>query len=212
MANESQKCQQCSSPATHHVVKIIDGKAHSYLLCAEHAQSISPILKNTLSKTQQVNLVSLIQHFINQQHATPAEGESEATQSPLCPNCHLRYAQYKKTLLLGCSDCYEAFESLLTKDLRKFHGAISQDGDDSRAMEPEQKPGLKAKKSQTPQIPKAEMAGLISLEHLQKELATAIKSEDFEKAAHLRDQIRAFGAKQQKKEKPASKETPEESH
>jgi len=204
MANESQKCQQCSNPATHHVIKIIDGKAHSYLLCSVHAQSISPILKNTLSKTQQVNLVSLIQHFINQQHATPAEEESEGAASPLCPNCHLRYAQYRKTLLLGCSDCYEAFEDLLIKDLRKFHGAISQGGDDSPPAEPENKAGAKGKKSPTFQIPKTEEAGLVSLEHLQKELAAAIQGEDFEKAARLRDQIRALGVKQQKKDKPAS--------
>lgn len=188
MSGKPEKCMKCDKPIAYKITKIINGEIYDFLLCADHAQAVSPTLKKTKeNQLNQSNLFGLIQQFLNQQQEGGGETEEAGAAGPVCVNCHLSYDQYKKTLLLGCSECYKSFEDLLVKDLRKFHGAVSQNGEPGHIADE-----AAAKPTSLGHIaPKSHAAAGVSLkDNLRKQLADAIQKEDFSKAATLRDQIR----------------------
>ncbi|MBN1867177.1 UvrB/UvrC motif-containing protein [Candidatus Sumerlaeota bacterium] len=191
------KCMKCDRPATYRITKILKGKVFDILLCAEHAQAYSPHLQ----KPDSSKLMELLQQFFKEQQEAGAVQEGEET-SPVCSNCGLSFEAYRKTLLLGCSECYQSFERLLVPDLRKIHGATSHD------PETASRPAGEAPATQVfPQTEKTipmlkveteeEDESIPSIATLRDEMREAIAHEDFELAAQLRDRIRDIKETQQ---------------
>jgi protein arginine kinase activator len=91
-----------------------------------------------------------------------------------CTYCGLRLDDFKKTGRLGCSHCYVSFETNLKALLRRLHGNTQHVGkvylppDPTRAEQQERLAGLRRK------------------------LNRAVESEDFERAAQIRDMIRTL--------------------
>jgi protein arginine kinase activator len=106
------------------------------------------------------NLVSKI--------ANEYEEESNAVT---CSRCGLKYIDFKASGRLGCGHCYTAFGDRLDDLLRKIHGSDYHIGKMPRKLEPE-------------------IAQSRQVESLRKEMELAIKREEFEKAAKLRDRIK----------------------
>jgi len=88
-----------------------------------------------------------------------------------CPKCGLEFADFQAKGRLGCSDCYTAFEDQLKPLLRQIHADWQHAG-----KEPQASPTGGAARAR--------------VETLQKQLDAAIKSEHYERAARLRDEIR----------------------
>ena len=91
-----------------------------------------------------------------------------------CPSCGFRWEDFERTHRIGCPQCYETHTQELLPTLSRIQPGISHSG---RRPQPSE----------------------IDLKHrLQKakaELAEAVKNEDFETAAALRDQIAELGIK-----------------
>jgi protein arginine kinase activator len=100
-------------------------------------------------------------------------GPESVSDGP-CAFCGLTLDDFKKTGRLGCSHCYVTFDTHLGGLLRRLHGGTQHVGkvylppDPSRAEQQERLAGLKRK------------------------LDRAVQSEDFERAAQLRDLIRTL--------------------
>jgi len=102
---------------------------------------------------------------------TVEEGGSSESE---CSFCGLTMRDFRDTGRLGCPHCYETFYTHLRKLLRRIHGAVQHVG-----------------KVYLPPDPTAsQMEG--RLEGLRRKLNRAVESEDFERAAELRDQIRSL--------------------
>jgi protein-arginine kinase activator protein McsA len=203
MASEP-KCMKCDNPATHKITKIVKGKVYDLFLCDEHAQIFSPYIK----KSAPANLVEILHQLLKQQEQLLTE------KGPICPNCGLAYGAYRKTLLLGCSDCYEAFEQLLVNDLRKMHGAISHYGapeeeeettfrpdmfsDTAAAVAPDDDATSENSQERDDFLGMDEQGLILSVDKLRLQLEDAVKKEDFERAVKLRDSIRLFASVQPK--------------
>ncbi|MCD6501748.1 UvrB/UvrC motif-containing protein [bacterium] len=86
----------------------------------------------------------------------------------ICPGCKLGFSQFLETGLFGCPRCYETFDRLIGEILRGIHSATYHKG---------RKPG----KERT-----------LDLAQLKWKLSGAVQMEDFEKAAKLRDAIKAI--------------------
>ncbi|HUT25037.1 MAG TPA: topoisomerase DNA-binding C4 zinc finger domain-containing protein [Sumerlaeia bacterium] len=219
MSVEIHKCMNCERPATTKITKIgKGGKVFDIYLCDEHAQTFSPYLK----KTQPANLVELLQHLLKQQGAmaeaaAAAAGAEEELPGRTCANCGLNYGAYRKTLLLGCSDCYDSFEDLLSHDLRKMHGVIRHAPEEEGATLAETSVAADAEsaakvplvetinKTETAAQVKTDAAvkspdGALSVADLKRKLRQAIDREDFEQAARVRDSIRMLESLQPKEE------------
>ena len=88
-----------------------------------------------------------------------------------CPKCKMTYKDFKKKGRLGCSHCYETFQKALVPLLEAIHKNEQHAG----------KIPIKAQE---------DVDAMSKLQRLKEELAAAIRKEDFERAARLRDEIR----------------------
>jgi protein arginine kinase activator len=104
-----------------------------------------------------------------------AEQEIERGSGQKCPACGFTQADFKKTGRLGCPVCYETFGEALGSLLKAMHKGTAHAG----------------------KIPSRQMRSLhfdARLKSLQKDLQRAVKDENYEAAARLRDQIRQVEA------------------
>ena len=90
-----------------------------------------------------------------------------------CPACGFTYQDFKKVGRLGCGDCYEAFKKQLDPLLKRIHGANRHIGKVPLMV------GKTVKENRT-------------LQDLKVRLEKAIRAEDVEEAARLRDSIKAL--------------------
>lgn len=185
------KCMKCDKQATHKITKIVDGKVHDIFLCDEHAQEFSPYIKQP--HQHQAHLVQLLQQILKQQEDLAASQPDEE-DNLTCPNCGLKFSLYRKTLLLGCSDCYEAFEEQLLPDLRRMHGVGAQDPLDDVVLEEERAAPASATALEVAVEPDTKdlAQGALSVEEIKTRMQKIIENEDFEEAARLRDSIRTL--------------------
>ncbi len=101
-----------------------------------------------------------------------AAGEDSAEMlKKTCPYCHLRGSDFRKGGRLGCPGCYEAFREELQPMLAAMHKGMEHKG-------------------KVPQVEREARQVASRAEELRKALETAIRREDYEEAARLRDRLR----------------------
>ena len=111
--------------------------------------------------------------------------EAEEVSAKTCPSCGMSYDDFRKVGRLGCADCYTTFKRSLGSLLKRIHGSAMHLGKQPAQLA---KPAAKGGGGS-----KSEMA------ELKKKLERAILWEEFEEAAHLRDQIRRLEQEQKHK-------------
>jgi protein arginine kinase activator len=91
-----------------------------------------------------------------------------------CRHCQLSWQEFQEKGVLGCGSCYESFTEPISKLLRKMHGSNKHIGN---------RP-----------IGKRKGGSIDELNRFRNELNMAIKAENYESAAELRDKIRDIEA------------------
>ena len=92
-----------------------------------------------------------------------------------CPRCGTTFAEYRKTSLIGCPVCYRYFRDLLIPSIRKVQFTLQHDG-------------------KFPASTSLETRSRRRVNLLRQELSDAVVSENFERAAELRDEINSLSA------------------
>jgi protein arginine kinase activator len=162
------KCDKCNKPATVHLTEIQGGKQISKHLCEQCAtQGGEGLLK------VHAPINELLEKFVQQHSGLPKEGTST------CEHCGISWADFRQGGLLGCQHDYVLFDKELTPLLQRAHenathhlGKVPR-----RAVTAAGGGGALAKRQ-------------VDVAKLRKELAKAVESEDYERAAKLRDQIK----------------------
>jgi protein arginine kinase activator len=105
--------------------------------------------------------------------AQPEDNElfGDSAHQHACPHCGFTLEQFRKEAVLGCPYDYEVFEKSLRPLIKKAH-----DGRTSHCGKVPSKTPVDAKKQ-------------MQLMKLRQELEIAVKNEDYERAARLRDKI-----------------------
>ena len=162
------KCQKCgANNANTHVKTIINGEYKEYDLCSECAHKMG--YTNVFSDMEN-DFSNLLGSFFT--NVLPAR-----TQATRCEFCGSTYAEIAKTGQVGCANCYQLFADQLYPSIRRIHGNTTHCGKNSgKAESKEQKPAEKTR------------AEVVS--DLKKQLDAAIKEQNFEHAAELRDKIK----------------------
>lgn len=192
---------KCGKPATHKFTRIQDGQIYDLYLCADHAAELSPY-----QKPKQIALSDILEGMLKQDFSKLVGGGGGAPTGVTCKHCGLSFEDYRKNLLLGCSDCYESFHDYLVADLRRFHGDTRHVGrrpGGGLAQPPAPQPagpfedaaGRVEEEEEEPVSPTKGAENLIAdtdraIEELTRTMKAAIAAEDYEKAARCRDQIR----------------------
>lgn len=91
-----------------------------------------------------------------------------------CPFCGTRLGELLNSGTAGCAKCYETFASALSPTIAKIHGKVAHCG--------------KAPKG----APKKQLSLEDKIAILKDELEAVIERQEYERAAELRDEIRAL--------------------
>jgi protein arginine kinase activator len=159
-------CDICGRPgAVVRLTQVVDNETRTSHLC-ERCASEKGIQTSTYSTN--LHLADFLATAGGDEPASAGEVQEDLT----CPFCGLTNGGFKDQGRLGCPQCYPTFETYLRGLLRRIHGGTQHVG-----------------KVYLPPDPSASERET-RLEALRRKLARAIDTEDFERAAELRDQIR----------------------
>ena len=159
-------CENCgSTDAVVHLTQIVNNEMSTHHLCETCAAEKG--LEST-PDTSNSPLVDVIAQMTQESARDTQPSESE------CSFCGLSFDGFRQTGRLGCPHCYETFSDHLPRLLRRIHGSTKHVG-----------------KVYLPPDPTASDMEK-RLEGLRRKLERAVQSEDFERAAEIRDEIRAL--------------------
>ncbi len=165
------KCQKCGAEnANTHVKTVINGEFREFDLCSDCAIKMG---FGSMFNDMKSDFSGLLGSFFN--NVLPAR-----TQATRCEFCGSSYPEIAKTGMVGCAKCYDLFADRLYPSIRRMHGNTTHCGKNSASA--------KAEKAQ----PKAETAETKDdkISKLKAELDAAVKEQNFERAAELRDIIK----------------------
>ena len=151
--------------ATVHLTQITGDKMQKVDLCEECAKN------KGVNDTAGFSLADLLLGLGASQEIEQASGGADLA----CPRCGFTQADFKKAGRLGCPECYRTFSEALEGLLKTMHKGTRHIGKVPETMR------------QTRDITDR-------LKSLQRKLAKAIETEDFEQAAVLRDEIKQMNA------------------
>lgn len=162
------KCQKCGKDhANTHIKTIINGDYKEYILCADCAKEMG---YNNIFTDIGSDFTNLLGSFFG--NTLPAR--SQATR---CKTCGSTYYDIADSGKVGCADCYTTFYDMLLPSIRRIHGNTTHCG---------KKSAFNVNKIEVEEVPQDQIA------KLKEELFEAVKLQNFEKAAQLRDRIKAL--------------------
>lgn len=136
-------------------------------------------------RVKNLQIPSAITNLLSALAELSADAVPKEIAGEKCPGCGFTYADFRERGKLGCSQCYQSFSEPLSDILRKIHGNIQHNGKSPSA------PSTPSIPSTTSVVPSAkEISPEIAA--LRQALETAVKKEEYEEAAKIRDQIRAL--------------------
>ncbi len=172
-------CQKCNhNNATVHFEQNINGKITELDLCEDCAKEMNIGFNMDIFPDP----VSLISNFWGESDSLFHAPHSSIGEH-LCPTCHSGLSSLIGSSFLGCTDCYDEFDSFVENNLRKYQRGIRHIGKRPGSL------GNTASKPENRQTPVSEA------DKLRAELKKAVEEENYEKAAELRDKIKELGDK-----------------
>lgn len=156
-------CQRCKKhTATVHLTEIVKSEKREKHLCEKCAAEEGVTMK------QHVPLNELLTNFLVSQAGAQELGDLT------CPECGMSFVEYRNHGLLGCPNDYDVFEKVLGPLIERAHeGGTHHVG----------KTPKHAGKGESRQR---------DLMRLRRELDAAVRREDYERAAEIRDQIQTL--------------------
>ena len=154
-------CQSCEKrQASTHIKTILNGELREFDLCPECAAKLG---YGSFFNNFGFDIDKLFGSFMDSN-----EGRKKTKR---CNFCGSSFDEIAKTGKVGCAHCYEEFYDELLPSIRRIHGRTNHTGKLARSAGTEVKV-------------KNEIA------KCKAELEQAIKTQEFEKAAELRDKIK----------------------
>lgn len=163
-------CQMCGQhPATTHIKTIVNGKLTQAHLCADCAKKQG---YGNLFADWGSGFGSLLSGFMGS--AAPAR------QVTRCPGCGASFEDITRSGKIGCAQCYHTFRGQLLPIIQRIHGTAQHKGKvpGSSALRVNDTNNKIVAVEETP------------LEEKKRLLKQAIETQDFERAAVLRDEIK----------------------
>ncbi len=164
-------CDECGkNKATVHLTEIVNEQITKLNLCEHCAKEKGSDVE------QHFGIADLLSALSDVEAIPPVPGVAAAPVKSKCSACGMTYEDFKKVGRLGCGECYNEFKASLAPLLKRIHGANQHLG---KSPHPDH---LKEQK-QSSQIQQ-------ELETIKRQFEKAVKNEEFEEAAALRDKIK----------------------
>lgn len=158
-------CQNCQKrTANVHITQVINNKKAEIYLCERCANE-----KGQFGFGPAVNISDFLSGFI-----VSGNDDSQLDIEPRSGSCHIcgmSFDDFRKTGKMGCNGCYQSYGERLKPILKRLHGNTEHTGK------------APAKISNVLTVSK-------EIDKLKDMLGKAIQSEEYEKAAEIRDRIK----------------------
>ena len=163
-------CQKCNMKnATSHIHYVLNGVVRDIYLCTDCAKEYQK------SQSFDGDVFKMLSSLLN-------ENMGNVKTAVKCECCGTDFNEIRRTGKVGCANCYKTFEAQLAPTVARIHGKTVHVGKKPQTAEPTIQPPKKE-----PYIDPKEQR----IKALKEQMALAIKNEEFEKAAELRDLIKA---------------------
>lgn len=157
-----KKCRQCAKQATLHITEVMEGHATEIHLCEECARDYLDESESQDTDSVAADLAAKLEEL----HAA-----SDAELDTLtCSGCGITLSEFREVGRLGCPSCYEEFRTELKPLLENIHEELIHNG----------------KRPSRISASLNDQSKILQLRNQQRE---AIRQEDYESAARLRDEI-----------------------
>lgn len=189
MTEPVMKCDQCGeADATTHEVRIgADGHHVEVHLCERCAAAAK------IDNNPNTPINELIQKYL-------LPGAAKAVASPVrreraggdrCDTCGLTYEEFRRSGLLGCRECYRSFERQLSPLLERAQdgGSFHVGKIPVRALSSGRHEATSGQRTALEALLGDQASRVRRLEALRAQLGEALRHEEYELAATLRDEI-----------------------
>ena len=162
-------CQNCKTKqANTHIRQVINGELTELDLCPECAAKLG--YENAFSDF--LDLGSMMSGFLGMPTVSALAREDK------CPGCGATFSQITKSGKVGCAKCYDVFFERLLPTIKRIHGNTVHTGK-----------RLRTARLQSGSTKEQHEDSRTELETLSEKLQAAVKAQEFEQAAKLRDRI-----------------------
>ncbi len=162
-------CQNCKQrTAKIHLTKVVNDKRIDLHLCEICAKDNSQI-----GYEYPFNINSFLSGLFDIPVSYQVRGEAEEKTLFKCNSCGLTFEEFKKNGKLGCVECYNAFSDKLLPILKRIHGNVYHSG-------------------KLPQRIGGAIKVRREIDKLRAQLNKAVKEEEYEVAAQIRDKIKGL--------------------
>lgn len=168
------KCKNCGEhDANFRYTEIINGVKKELNLCEECAKKIGV---DNLNFNIPINFSSFFGDLLNEYDDSQFIPMLTKPNKLQCDVCNMTYDEFMNTGRFGCSNCYDIFADKIEPVLKRLHGNTKYLGRKIEKKDNIIKTQFKKENTE--------------LSNLKKELKLAIKEENYEKAATLRDKMK----------------------
>lgn len=163
-------CQNCAkAQATTHIKRVVNGETTQHHLCSQCAGELG--YTDMFSGFAPLSLSDFFSDFLSDVSRKAVGAKVER-----CPRCGNSFQDIVRESKLGCAECYRIFYDKLQPSLERIHGRVLHAGKKVEVTHDEQPVPTKEEQ----------------LAKLREMLDEAIRTQEFEQAAKLRDEIRAL--------------------
>lgn len=196
-------CEHCKMrEATVKYVEVIGGVKNEHNLCGYCAAKLDIGQYSALFEGE-ISLGKLLSGLMGLQNAEKNEGKYAGV---VCPTCKTTYEEFASGSRFGCADCYSVFGPLLGENIRHLQGSEKHVGKRPVRYRETEAPvsgePVRENSCEKGEDPGSTLTGEERLRLLQARLKDALRREEYEDAAALRDEIREI-----KKETEITRET-----
>ncbi len=176
-------CDNCNkNEATVHYTEVINGVKKERHLCSECMQEFDGGLDG------EIPFSKLIRGILSA-HLNNMAKEHNPMLHICCDKCGMTYSEFTKVGKFGCGECYNVFGPLILENIKKIQGNTTHVGRKYSKAQVEL-PDIGVDKIDV------NMEKDYKIAQLDEKLKAALKIEDYDEAARLRDEIRALRGKE----------------
>lgn len=170
-------CERCGQrEAAVHLKESVNGELRELHLCAHCAHELGyDVVFGSFNPFAGIGIQDILGSLFSQAATQPAIADGKK-----CSFCGMTFGELARTAKAGCAHCYSEFYRELLPSIQRIHGKTQHVG-------------------KVPRSAGEAVALRRRIDTLKKELNDAVAAQEYEKAATLRDQIRACEKKVQGK-------------
>jgi protein arginine kinase activator len=166
-------CEKCrKNEAKVNLVTIINGQKQEIWLCENCIKDIVNIpFFNPIFNNANLPLQGMITEMLSSVDSNKSNIDNNKIKELVCSNCGLTYDEFKKSGKLGCANCYEDFKIVLEPRIKSLQAGTKHVG-------------------KIPKIKGKQLVQRRKLKDLKEEMQKLIITEEYERAAIIRDEIK----------------------